>query len=92
MPYVAGRLAVTDVGVPGTNPMRKPNLLVEPLPIRFRKGIVHYANFVWLASTVNAALPVLIIESVYASMEFAFPVVGAVPPMNLGVTATPSIW
>ena len=55
---------VTDVGAPGTKPMRKPNLLVEPLPIRFKKGIVHYANFVWLASTVNAALPVLIIANV----------------------------
>ena len=63
-PYVEGRLAVTDVGAPGANPIRKPNLLVEPLPIRFRKGIVHYANFVWLASTVNAALPVLIIARV----------------------------
>ena len=63
-PYVEGRLAVTEVGAPGENPIRKPNLLVEPLPIRFKKGIVHYANFVWLASTVNAALPVLIIARV----------------------------
>lgn len=64
LPYVEGRLAVTEVGSPGTNPIRKPNLLVEPLPIRFRKGISHYANFVWLASTVNAALPVFMITSV----------------------------
>ena len=63
-PYVPGRLAVTDVGAPGANPMRKPNLPVEPLPIRFKNGMSHYANFVWLARTVNAALPVLIIARV----------------------------
>jgi hypothetical protein len=45
-PYVAGRLAVTDVGAPGANPIRNPNLLVEPLPIRFINGMIFYANLV----------------------------------------------
>jgi hypothetical protein len=61
---VLGRLAVTEVGAPGTKPMRKPNLLVDPLPIRFRNGIAHYANLVWLARTVNTASAVFITDNV----------------------------
>jgi hypothetical protein len=39
-----------------------------------------YANLVWLAKTVKAALPVFTMTNVYASMLDALPAVKAVPP------------
>ena len=50
-----------------------------------------YAYLVCEASTVKAAAPVLIIVSVYKSIELALPPVGAVPVIHFGVTAPPSI-
>lgn len=63
------------------------------LPIESSIGLTRspYANFVWLASTVYVADPVLIMLKTYASILDALPEDGAVPPCHFGVTDAPSI-